>query len=67
MTITKRILDWTDKKMDEIVSNPEEKHANLKAFGLGAIEGAIDGAVITYPLLVVGLLVAGNKLSKLKE
>lgn len=67
MGLTKRVLHWTDKKMDEVVSNPEEKHANLKAFGLGAIEGAIDGAVIMYPLLVVGLFASGNKLSKLKE
>lgn len=66
MTITKRVLDWTDKKMDEVVSNPEEKHANLKAFVLGAIEGTIDGAVIAYPFLIVSLFVAGSQIKKLK-
>lgn len=67
MGSTKKVLNWTDKKFEEIVDNPDEKHPNLKAFGLGAIEGVIDGAVIAYPILLVGCFVAAKKLKKLKE
>lgn len=49
-SITKAILDWTKKKTDEI--NVNTKHPFAKAFGLGAIEGAIDAAVFMYPILL---------------
>ena len=48
-SIVKRILDWTAKQTDKIDENT--KHPFVKAFGLGAIEGAIDAVVFMYPIL----------------
>lgn len=63
--MVKEILDWTEEKLDEIdVDN--DKHPMLKAFGLGAIQGFIDGAVIAYPFLVVGIYLSASKIKKLK-
>lgn len=52
-SIIHMVLDWTEKTMNEL--DPEtDKHARAKAFGLGCIEGAIDGAVFWYlPLLAL--------------
>lgn len=52
-SIIHMVLDWTEKTMNEL--NPEtDKHTYVKAFGLGCIEGLIDGAVFWYlPLLVL--------------
>ena len=61
-SITKGILDWTEEKFDEIDENT--KHPLLKAFGLGAIEGAIDGAVLMYPIIVGSLYWAAYKARK---
>lgn len=63
--MVRKVLDWTEKKFDEIDENT--KHPYLKAFGLGAIEGAIDGAVIAYPFLVVSAFIVGHKLKKLEK
>lgn len=52
MSITKKILDWNDKKFEEIDENT--KHPVLKAIACGVIEGTIDGAVMAYPILMVG-------------
>lgn len=46
--LTSRVLDWTHEKFDEIY--PDDKHPYLKAFGCGALEGLIDGAVIWFPI-----------------
>lgn len=47
--LVRKVLDWTDDKFDEIdVTN--DKHPYLKAFGCGAIEGLIDGAVVWFPI-----------------
>lgn len=63
--MTKEILNWTEEKLDEIdVTN--DKHPMLKAFGLGAIEGFIDGAVVAYPFLVIGIWMSARKIQKLK-
>ena len=63
--MVKKILDWTEAKFEEIdVDN--DKHPMLKAFGLGAIQGAIDGAVIAYPFLVVGAYLSAREIKKLK-
>ena len=42
----KKILHWTDEKIDEITYNPEEKHPYIKAIGLGLIEGTLEGLAI---------------------
>ena len=51
-SLAKVILNWTAKQMEEIESNPNMKHRYLKAFGIGMIEGAIDGAVVMYPIVL---------------
>ena len=62
--LAREILNWTEEKMDEIdVEN--DKHPYLKCMGLGAIDGYIDGAMIAYPILLVGCFIAGRKLKKL--
>lgn len=63
MGMVKKVLDWTEKKTEE-VDIENDKHPYLKAFGLGVIEGAIDGAVIMYPILVGTLFYVGYKLEK---
>lgn len=50
--MTKKILKWTDKEMKKVMYDEDVKCRTLKAFGLGVIEGAIDGAVIAYPILI---------------
>ena len=62
MSVTKEILNWVEKETDKIDENT--KHPYLKSFGLGAIEGAIDGAVLMYPILVGSLYYIGYKIKK---
>ena len=63
--MVRKVLDWTDKKFNAIDENT--KHPLLKSFGLGAIEGAIDGAVIAYPFLVASAFIVAHKLNKLEK
>ena len=51
MGITRKILNWTDKNVEEAIANNEDvtKKAMVSAF----VEGLVDGAVIIYPLMVV--------------
>ena len=58
--ITRRILNWTGRKLNEL--RPNDSLACVKAFGLGAIEGVIDGHVILYPILFLSLVIANKKL-----
>lgn len=51
MSIARNILKWTDKKFDEVCYE-DVKHPGAKAFGLGMIEGFVDGAIIAYPVVV---------------
>lgn len=62
--LAREILNWTEEKMDDI-DVEKDKHPYLKAFGLGAVEGYIDGAMIAYPILLVGSFIVGRKLKKL--
>lgn len=64
MGISKAILKWTDKEMDKVMDDDNQKRACLKALGLGAIEGIIDGAVLAYPILVAGCIYWRNKAIK---
>ena len=51
MSITRNILDWVDKKVDEVdVDN--DKLALPKCFGLGMIEGMVDVSVLMVPIVV---------------
>ncbi len=57
--MVRTILEWIDKKMDEIDVS-KDKHPWLKALALGFLEGCFEGAVITYPVLVGTLLYIGH-------
>ena len=68
MGITRKILDWTDKKYDYIINNIDEvKHPYAKSFGLGAIEGFIDSAVIWMPILLVACVAKNKQIEELKK
>ena len=62
MSITKTILNWTEEKLNDLDMN--DKNAELKAVGLGIIDGLVDGAVLAYPILMVGCLYWRNKALK---
>ena len=50
--LVKKILDWTEEETTNLDPENDSK-AYLKAFGLGAIEGLIEGAVLMYvPVLI---------------
>lgn len=54
--MVRHILNWVDDKMDESIKN-EDDHVMSKAFGLGMIEGLVDGlfvfGAVMYPIVVV--------------
>ena len=54
MSIAKNILSWSDKQFDEVLNNPKCKHPYIKSAMCGAIEGAIDAAIIAYPIFMIG-------------
>lgn len=62
MSITKTILNWTEEKLNDLDMN--DKHAELKAVGLGMIDGFVDGAVLAYPILIAGCLYWKSKALK---
>lgn len=67
MTITGKILDWVeeqnDKVTEEIITTNRTVRPLAKAFGLGAIEGAIDYLVVGVPVTIAVSLIA-TKLKK---
>lgn len=63
--MTRELLNWTQKKFYEI--DEETKHPNLKAFGIGVVEGFIDGAIISFPILLIGCGIKNNKIKKLTK
>ena len=62
-SLTKRLLDWTDRKYDEI-DVETDKHWAIKVTALGFVEGAIDGAVFAYPILLAGCVYWRKKAEK---
>lgn len=50
--IARRILDKVDRKVAEANSEPNPKKAGAKAFVAGMMEGAIDGVIIMYPIVL---------------
>ena len=49
--LTHGILNWTEDKMIELDGTKKSDYA--KAFGLGCIEGLIDGSVIVGAVVIV--------------
>ena len=64
MTITGKILEWVeeqnDKITEEIMTTDRMVRPCMKAFGLGAIEGAIDYLVIGVPVTLVVAVIASK-------
>ena len=60
MGIARKVIEWVDNSMENI---EDSKHPIAKSFGVGFVEGAIDGAIVAYPILLVACLVAGKKLN----
>lgn len=54
--MVRHILNWVDDKMEEVIKS-DDKHLNSKAFGLGMVEGLVDGlfvfGAVMYPIVVV--------------
>ena len=61
--MVQEVLEWVDEKIEE-VDMDQDKLAIPKCFGLGAIKGFIDGAVIAYPIMLGTLLYVGHKIKK---
>lgn len=61
-SIAKLILDWTEEKFDKLDVN--SKHLYAKAFGIGAIEGIIDAAVMSFPFLLGSCIYWKHKAQK---
>lgn len=60
--ITRKVLNWTERKFNEIANRDENiKSKMIKGFGLGSIEGFIDGALIGFPILFVTCLIRCHK------
>lgn len=61
----KEILNWMDEKRKQIRSDPNEKHPHAKAYGLAAIEGALDGvaigAIISIVIIGIGKAINSKK------
>ena len=63
-SMTRKVLEWTDKEMDKVLYDENTKHRGLKAAGLGMIEGFVDGAIMAYPILVAGCIYWRKKAGK---
>lgn len=59
--MVKELLKWTDKKMEDVCNDPNESHGFAKAFGLGALEGAIDAVAVLGTVGLLGCIVATFK------
>jgi hypothetical protein len=53
--ITKMILKWNDEVYENL-DYENDKHAGLKAFGCGVVEGMIDNAVLWGPVVFASCL-----------
>lgn len=59
-SVTRKLIDWCDTKFEEAVRD----NSGRKAFMSGAIEGAMDAAVIMYVPLVIGCYIWRHKATK---
>lgn len=56
-SITRKILNWSEEKFEEIQNDQYTKHPYLKSFGLGMLDGAIDSAVVIGSVVIAGCIV----------
>lgn len=53
MGITRRLINWCDKKFEDALHEPDDRKSTRDAAVSGFVEGVIDGAVIMYvPVLI---------------
>lgn len=53
--MTREVNAWIDKKMEELDCN--KKGCYIKAFGLGCVEGLVDGLAIAGGIYTVAKIV----------
>lgn len=63
--LVRKVLAWSDKKFNEIDVS-KDKHPNLKAFGLGGIEGYIDGMMLAPVAYLTGYII-GKAIKNIKK
>ncbi len=66
MSITKKILDWNEKKIDNLLVQEPSVKGMAKAFGHGCINGLVDVSVIvggSIILLGYGIIIR-NKIKR---
>lgn len=63
MAITRKMINWCDKKMDEAMK-PDEPNAHGKAFASGFVEGAMDAAIVLYVPVLIACYVWQYKATK---
>ena len=61
--MVRKILGWCDKKYEEILED-DDNICHAKAFGLGAIEGAIDALVVLGAIASVSVIIETIKGTK---
>lgn len=54
MGVTRKVIDWCDKKYGEAIHEPDKRKAGVKAFVSGCVEGFADAAIVLYIPLVIG-------------
>lgn len=66
MSITKKVLDWNENKLDKLLTEDLNVKNGIKIFGHGFIEGVIDTATIIGGSIIVAgyAIIAINKIKK---
>ena len=52
-----KIYEWHNSKMNEVLYEEDVKRRNLKAFGLGAIDGALSFMTVFGTIAYAGLII----------
>lgn len=66
MNMAKHLQEKLDEVYDDNIFE-DSKLKKCKACGAAFLSGAIDGAVIAYPFMLAGLIVANKKLKELSK
>lgn len=59
--MTREILTWIDRKMDDLDKEESISKMQAKVFGLGILDGLIDSFVIAGAVASVAGIIAGIK------
>ena len=55
--MTRKVMNWVDKKMDELKHETNPNRVLFKAMGLGLIEGSVDGLLFAGSLCTGAIVV----------